>query len=102
MYNVCLIPLAPLTSMGLSIRTIKRSAAYTTGSSLVLLCAPPPSGGSGRGGLFGGQSHSSKALCYNFCYSLLSGKLVSQVDLQSTNTLHCALTRGAGVERMGA
>ncbi len=97
---VCSIPPASLTSMGVSIRTIQRSAAYTTGSSLILLCAPPPSG-SGRGGLFGGQNHSSKALVYNFCYSLLTGKLASQVDLQSTNSLHCALTRGAGVERMG-
>lgn len=88
-----LISPAALTSMGFSIRTIQRSAVYTTGSSLVLMCA--------RGGLFGSQGHSSKSLCYNFCYSLLTGKLVSQVDLQSTSTLHCAITRGAGMERMG-
>ncbi len=86
--------------MGLSIHTIRRSTAYTTGSSLVLLCAPSSSG-SGRAGLFGAQSHSSKALCYNFCYSLHTGKLVSQADLQSTSQLHCALTRGAGLANMG-
>ena len=99
-YGIFIPPPAPLTSMGLSIRVLQKSAAYTTGSSLVILAAPPTSG-SGRGGLFGVQGHSSKALCYNFCYSLNTGRLVSQVDLQTNSQLHCALTRGASADNMG-
>ena len=99
-HGIFIPPPAPLTSMGLSIRVLQKSAAYTTGSSLVILAAPPTSG-SGRGGLFGVQGHSSKALCYNFCYSLNTGRLVSQVDLQTNSQLHCALTRGASADNMG-
>ena len=87
--------------MGISMKVLQNCATYTTGSSLVILAAPPSSGG-GRAGLFGVQGgHSSKALCYNFCYSLHSGKLVSQVDLQPSTQLHCALANGASMGTMG-
>ena len=53
---------AGATSAGLSAKVLQGSAAYTTGSSLVLLTAPPTSGG--RGGIFGSSSsHTSKRQC---------------------------------------
>lgn len=91
---------AGVTSCGLTVRMLQKCAAYTTGSSLVLLAAPPISGG--RGNLFGAQGgQMSKALCLNLCYSVLSGKSVSQPDLQPSPQLHCALSKGASISTMG-
>ena len=91
---------AGLTSCGLTVRTLQKCAAYTTGSSLILLAAPPTSGG--RGNLFGMQSGQvSKALCHNLCFSISSGKFLSLPDLQPSSQLHCALSKGASMSTMG-
>ena len=92
---------AGATSTGLSIKILQKCAAYSTGSALVLLSAPPTPPG-GRGGLFGVQGGSaSKALCYNVCFSVQSGKSLGQVELLPSNQLHCALTKGASMMAMG-
>ena len=92
---------AGATSTGLSIKILQKCAAYSTGSALVLLSAPPTPPG-GRGGLFGVQGgSSSKALCYNLCFSVQTGKSLGQVELLPSNQLHCALTKGASMMAMG-
>jgi hypothetical protein len=94
-------PSAGATSTGLSIKVLQKCAAYSTGSALVLLSAPPTPPG-GRGGLFGAQGgSSSKALCYNICFSVQTGKSLGQVELLPSNQLHCALTKGASMMAMG-
>lgn len=98
-FTVC-NPLAGVTSSGLTVRMLQKCAAYTTGSSLVLLIAPPVAGG--RGNLFGVQGGQlSKALCLNLCFSISSGKSVPQPDLQPSSQLHCALSKGATMSTMG-
>ena len=82
-------------------KILTKCVAYSTGSALVLLSAPPTPPG-GRGGLFGVQGGNvSKALCYNICFSLLTGKSLGQVELLPTPQLHCALTKGASMMAMG-
>ena len=96
----CGVCLAGITSCGLTVRMLQKCAAYTTGSSLVLLVAPPVSGG--RGNLFGVQgAQMSKALCLNFCFSVSSGKSITHPDLQPSSQLHCALSKGASITTMG-
>ena len=92
--------LAGITSCGLTVRMLQKCCGYTTGSSLVLLAPPPIIGG--RGNLFGVQGGQlSKALCLNLCFSLASGKSVTQPDLQPSSQLHCALSKGASMSTMG-
>ena len=110
-HNVMLIIFLPVlcvyncaagaTSTGLSIKILQKCAAYATGSAFVLLSAPPTPPG-GRGGLFGVQGgSSSKALCYNICFSIQTGKSLGQIELLPTSQLHCALTKGASMMAMG-
>ena len=41
------------------------------------------------------------ALCISTCFSLQSGKFLSQTELMPSSQLHCALTKGASMQAMG-
>lgn len=115
------IATAVTTTIGHSIKTLQNSTVFVTGSAVVFM-VPPTNSSSGRNLFSSSVAQSTKGICahvlvhkpckvhnsvvvaascVSICFSLSSGKFISQQELIPTTQTQCALARSTSLQGIG-